>query len=182
MGCGKKAAPLPPMRSVPAPVENLRIRQVGERLVVSLPVPARRADGSRLSADATLHLMMSAADPPPRQPMVLVQTASVSWAIPAADWDLYRQGNRLDIPLTLGTIAKQLGTPEGSALHGRKLSFAAEVSELGHHRSDPSDIQAIPICEPPAPPRHAAARVTEEGIALTWDPPQDPGQVRVYRR
>ena len=180
-GCGKKAAPLPPLRSVPAAVEGMRIRQVGERLIVSLPVPARRADGSRITSDSTLHLMMTAADPPPRQPMALVQTAPVSWALPAAAWDTYRQGSRLDIPISLATISRQLALADAGALHGRRLSFVAEVSEVQHRRSDPSDIETFPVCAPPAAPGHAGARVQEEGIALAWDP-SPAGPVTIYRR
>ncbi len=182
-GCGKKASPMPPLRNVPAPVENLGIRQVGDRLILSFPPPARRADGSRLSADTTVHLLMTAADPPPRQPMALVQSAAVSWRIPASEWHSYRQGDRLDIPLSLGRIASELTLAEGArSLHGRRLSFVAEVSEVGHRTSDPSDIETISVCAPPSPPAGASVRILEEGLLVTWEPAAEPGKLHLYRR
>ena len=45
-GCGKKGPPLPPLLIVPAPVENLVVRRLGDQIHVQLSVPSQNVDGA----------------------------------------------------------------------------------------------------------------------------------------
>jgi hypothetical protein len=45
-GCGKKGPPLAPLRPVPARVEDLTVRRLGNDVYLQFTIPARNADGS----------------------------------------------------------------------------------------------------------------------------------------
>ena len=170
-GCGKKGPPLAPIRNVPERVGRLHVRQVGERILLGFSRPGARTDGTALSPDARVELLMSLRDPAPRRPREIEADAALWWVLPASEWKLYAQGNRLEVPLTLTRIAGDLEIPGGAAsLRGRRLSFVAQVVEGKRDRSDPSDIETFVVCDPPAPPGRVAARIAEDGLALTWSP------------
>jgi hypothetical protein len=173
-GCGKKGPPLPPIRSVPEKVGRFSIRQVGDHLVLSFPRPTSRIGGAPLEADARVELLMTLRDPVPRRAREIELDPSLTWTIPSSEWKIYEQGRRLEVGLTLGRIAQGLELPGGAAaLKGRKLSFIIDVIDKKRMRSDPSGIETFAVCDPPVAPEASAARVTEEGLLLTWRPGPD---------
>jgi hypothetical protein len=69
VACGKKGDPLPPLRLVPAPAEEVTLRQVGDRLRLSWKAPARNEDGSSESVDLeTARVLRRVIDVPPAPP------------------------------------------------------------------------------------------------------------------
>ena len=169
-GCGKKGPPLPPLRVIPERVSRVTLRQTGDRLVLSLPRPKSRTDGTPLGPDTRIELLMSVRDPAPKRPREIALEPSLTWSIPSGEWSAYMQGQRMEVGLDLARIASTLEVPTGPAgLRGRKMTFIVEVVEDRKH-SEPSDVESIVICQPPAAPVATAARITEDGILLNWSP------------
>ncbi len=180
-GCGKKGPPLPPLRTAPEKVSGLRVRQVGDRLVLSFARPTARDDGSPLGPRAVVEILMTPRDPAPRRASEIQQEPALTWTIPAEEWPGYSQGERLDVALSLARIAEGIGTPAGAdALKGRKLSFIAQVVEPKNKHSIPSDIETFIICSPPPAPASAAGRLVEEGLALSWGAGDGAGTAAVF--
>lgn len=180
-GCGKKGPPLPPLGHHPLPVENLSARQVGPRIILTMPRPERRTDGTPIGPDAAIEIFMTAREPPPKRALDVEQEPALSWRIPPGGWGPYAQGKRLEVGLALDRIATGLDPRVGAAdLSGRKLSFVVVVEE-GRKRSDPSEIRTHAVCDPPRPPA-LAARNVEEGIQVTWEAGAAPGDIVIYRR
>lgn len=147
------------------------IRQVGDRLILSLPRPKSRTDGAPLGSDARIELLMTLTDPAPKRPREIELAPALTWTIPHGQWSDYAQGQRIDVTLPLDRIAAGLALATGaSALKGRKLSFIAEVVEGKRERSEPSSIESFVVCEPPPSPLAATGRITQEGILLDWKP------------
>src|SRR5262245_3947663 len=166
-GCGKKGYPLPPLRLVPEAVGSLHARQVGDRIVLSLPRPTSRTDGGPLGPDAAIELLMSVREPAPRRPGEVEADPTLRWALQAPQWDAYAQGERVEVSLGLARIADHLGL-SGGLEKGRHLSFVARVVEPKGLRSDPTEVVTLAICEPPAAPAGAFAWIAEQGLRLQW--------------
>lgn len=167
--CGKKGLPLPPLKIRPERVEELRIRQVGEKLILSMSPPDSRDDGTALGVGARLEIMMTAREPIPKSGKEVELDHSLRWSIAAGEWHAYEQGQRLDVTLSLGRIAEGLGlSSEPGVLRGRELSFIAEVVESRKERSLPSNLWRLRVCEPPRAPIDVAGRLLEEGLLITW--------------
>jgi len=166
---------------VPEPVQRLGIRQVGEKIVLTLTRPASRTDDAPLGPDAVLEMLMSAREPSPRRPAEIEQDPAITWRIPVSEWDAYAQGRRIEVGLSLARIAQELKLQGGGeALRSRRLSFIAIVGEGGRRRrSEPSEVQTLIVCAPPPAPAAVAAKVVEEGILVSWSgtPP-----FRIYRQ
>jgi len=182
--CGKKGPPLPPLRSNPEAVERVGSRQVGDMIILSFPRPKARTDGTPLGPDTEIELLMVAREPAPRRVLEIEQHADVTWSIPRAEWDAYRQGDRMEMGLSLARISAGLKLPEGApSLKGRKLSFLLQVVEGARKRSAPSEIETLTVCDPPGPPS-GVVEVMEDGLRLTWSSadPADGSRFNVYRQ
>jgi hypothetical protein len=170
-GCGKKGPPLPPLRSVPERVARASIRQVGDRLVMTFPRPASRTDGTPLGPDASLEVLMTARYPAPKRAAEIELSPDLSWTVPRSQWDAYTQGRRMEVGLSLGSLAAALDQPQGGdAMKHRKLSFVVTIVEARNKRSLPSEIETFEICEPPPAPAAIAVRIVEDGLLLAWTP------------
>src|SRR5207245_4146471 len=56
-GCGKKGPPLPPVRILPRPAQNVHVRQAGADVVVETNLSLSRSDGTLLGANATVRIL-----------------------------------------------------------------------------------------------------------------------------
>ncbi|MGH9868437.1 MAG: fibronectin type III domain-containing protein [Candidatus Polarisedimenticolia bacterium] len=186
-GCGKKGAPQAPLRTLPEPVTGLRVRQVGEQVVLSLERPSSHTNGTPLAPDAALEILMTAREPVPRTAAEVLASPAVRWTVPISQWDDYARERRMEVGLRLSSIASALELPEGAAaLKGRKLSFVVGVVEQERLRSPSAKVITLKVCEPPPPPAGVSARPDEAGIIVTWDLPAGTGTpgagYHVYRQ
>ncbi len=67
-GCGKKGPPLPPLRPVPAAIEKLSARRLGETVRLEFTIPDRNRDGSRPADLTRVEIYGLTIDPSGRQP------------------------------------------------------------------------------------------------------------------
>jgi hypothetical protein len=185
-GCGKRGAPLPPVRVLPEPVKELQVRQIGEAVVLSFRAPSARTDGTPLAEGSDLLVLMSAREPVPRSARELVEAPAVSWTIESSRWPAYARGPMLEVPLRLPSIAAALELPGGaSSLSGRRLSFAVQVREPGRRPSLPAGVGSLAVCAAPDPPADVEAVPEEAGVRVAWaipagGPPRE--GFRVFRQ
>ena len=181
--CGKKGPPLPPERTVPQATSALRAHQVGDRVLLALSAPSHRTDGTPLPPTASLDIHLSLKTPPPESPRAVLSQPAATWSIPADQWDRYRRGERLEIPLPLDRIMTALPAREpGWTIEGKQLSFVAEVVDEKRH-SVPSPVATLAACAAPRPPSGPVVRVVPDGARIEWAAEAGAsGTVNVYRR
>lgn len=187
--CGKKGAPEPPLRVQPEPIKAMRVRQIGDRVVVSFPRPARRTDGSALPEGTELELLMTVREPPPRSPREVQDSPSVRWAFPDTAWDDYAKDKQLEVSVSLQKIASALEMPGGAAgLNGRALAFIAGLREPGKRHPVVGGLGTMRVCLAPTAAAQVETRAQEPGIQVTWQAAAEPlpgparSGFRVYRR
>lgn len=182
--CGKKGAPLPPLRVVPESIGQLDARQVGDRILLAFKRPAVRSDGSPLDPETTIDIHVTGEVPPPTDPIAIADGALASWSIPFSDWDRYSRDGRMIVPLGVGSIARALGLPESTqAIRGRRVAFVVEAVASPRRRSESSTISGLTICDPPKAPSTVRAEAIPEGMSLTWSfDAAAEGEVLIFRR
>jgi len=78
-GCGKKGPPLPPIVRIPAGIEQLTTRRVGNDVLVTMMVPAENIDKSKPADIAKIDLYAySGTTPPPRAQFLSASTLVAS--------------------------------------------------------------------------------------------------------
>ena len=188
-GCGKKGVPQPPLQVRPAPVASLKARQRGEKVVVTLQEPRKRTDGTSFEEQVVLRLTMLTTDEAivparrgrrGRQAPSAQPAGAVSWVVPREEWAAYRVEKRLEIPLSISSL--DLKPSSGStSLAGRRVSFLAEVQEGKRKKSPLVPPVSLALCDAPAPPSRAEARIASSGIAIGWSGGSGGGVVHLYR-
>lgn len=119
-GCGKKGPPLPPLRPVPAALEKLSARRLGDTVRLEFTIPDRNQDGSRPADLTRVEIYGLTIDPSGRQPEFreFLKTATVVAAIdvrpPGADSAPVTSGMPADTRLAQAATAsvEERLTPE----------------------------------------------------------------------
>jgi hypothetical protein len=144
--CGKRGDPLPPFPKTPQPVAGLALAQRGDGLIVTYEVPRLTTAGQRL---------------------------------PVLDVEL----QRADAEGDFGKIAQKSRTrvAPGEAVEtrlplpppGTEVRVAVRAISSGQ-ASTLTPVVTLTSRPPPPPPRGLAARLTEDGVALSWTVPDMP--------
>jgi hypothetical protein len=190
-GCGKKGVPLPPLRVRPEVVKGLKVRQRGDKVLISLDEPKRRTDGSEYQEDVVLRLTLL---PEPGAPGPVVKgrrarasaalkgAGAVSWLVPRETWSSYRVGPTLEIPISLRSLEMKPASG-ATSLAGRQASFVAEVQEGKRKKSALTPPIPLTLCDPPPVPTDVEARLSATGIAVWWNVAVAPAthEIHLYR-
>jgi hypothetical protein len=178
--CGKQGNPMPPLRDVPAPVQDLRARQQGTRILLDFTYPKTTPAGTALEGISAVEVWESQ-QPAPREgapqaidPRVFNSSAKVVQTLREADVAAVTFGDRLILALPL---------PEPLEEPARTRYYAVRtVGKLEADRSEPSNQVALLPKAPPAPPGTVAAVAQPEGISVEWAPVEGALGYNVYRR
>ncbi|MGH9391407.1 MAG: hypothetical protein ACRD1Z_17510, partial [Vicinamibacteria bacterium] len=193
IACGKKGDPLPPLRLVPAPAEELTLRQVGDRLRLGWKAPARNQDGSSENVDLesvrVLRRVMDVPAPPPA-PAAESPTEEPS-AAPAAPPAPAPPPFRSEAVVVAEVDSLKLGETTGHeepidpSWIGKRVEYAV-IYENGKGRESPlSDVAGIDPVAALAPTGPPKAEAGDGFVALRWSPPPEaPASLTfsVYRR
>ncbi|HEX6863494.1 MAG TPA: hypothetical protein VF414_11795, partial [Thermoanaerobaculia bacterium] len=116
VACGNQGDPAPPLRSVPAPTSDLKVRQQGNRLLLEFTFPQTTPAGTALGGITSVEVW-EAVQPAPREgkpapidPRAFQAAATQKLTLAQQDVGPATFGNRILIPLPLPEPAP--ATPE----------------------------------------------------------------------
>lgn len=158
-------------------------------MILTLPEPRKRTDGSDLGGNALLRLTLvpEGQTVAPKSRGRRARGAGgargsqpVSWVIPRAEWGRYRVEGRLEIPISIASLEMK-PPPDTTSLAGKKASFVAEIEEGPSEKSAAAPPVALTLCEAPLPPSGLEARPSSAGMSLWWRSERPSSEVHLYR-
>jgi hypothetical protein len=178
--CGKKGDPLPPLRAIPAPVQDLALHQQGTDFILSFSYPKATISGGPLPGINRIELL-SATFPPPAEgfkievePRRFAAAAEVSRLLNEADLSSATSGDSvfLRLPVPAATEAERKADFFGV----RILAANGEISGL-------SNVVGMVPGTPPEPPKDLAVVPGPDGLTVRWQSADEPAEgFVVYRR
>jgi predicted small lipoprotein YifL len=181
-GCGKKGDPLPPLRFVPAPTQDLSIHQQGNILIFQMGYPQTTAAGQLLPGISGVEIFqfrINISDPnrlPTVDPRMFQGGAERMVTLTGPELTAAIAGNRIEAKLPLVEI------PDDPALF---VFGVRTVSDSGE-ASDTSNLVQVVLREAAAPPGDFRTTSTASGVQLDWQAPAgNRGDVvgyNIYRR
>jgi hypothetical protein len=166
-GCGKRGLPSPPEPRGPLAPEEIRVRQLGTDVIVSLRVPAPR--GAKFAQEPVRVEIVRVSyapgyDSPPDPDAFRRRGEDAGWL----EADPLPSGTRVRV----ADRALEVAGPDFPI--GWTLRYGARVRDR-RGRSSPLVVSGdlIPI-PPPAAPTSLSAVVTAEGVRLDWVGPSSP--------
>jgi predicted small lipoprotein YifL len=178
-GCGKQGPPLPPLRSVPAPTSDLKIRQQGNRLLLDFAFPQVTPGGTALGGVTSVEVWEAVqpapkeGKPAPLDPRVFQGAAKLKLTLGPQDVGPATFGSRLLVPLTLPEPLPE--TPEAHY-------FAVRTTGPTGDRSELSNQVVIVPATPPSAPERLSVTARPDGVLVEWSGTDGAAGYNVYRR
>jgi hypothetical protein len=172
-GCGSQGTPLPPSLELPKPVADLKATRKGDKVLLTWTAPRDTTDKLRIKEAITTRACRTTAKPAsmectpvPEAPagQAPARTSTYTDALP-------------------GEFQEQ--NPTGLAV------YTVEVLNARGRSAGPSNAARVPLAPTLPPPTDVKARVTAEGVSLSFSPPLTPpamarGEItyllRIHRR
>jgi hypothetical protein len=182
-GCGRKGPPLVPLVRVPAPVEDLTLRRMGEEVYITFTVPARNVDGSTPPDLTRVELLALDAEAPPAPPdfrRMAVPVATIAVSPSVADGARASpEASRTAAPGERITV-RDTRDPAAAAAGASRFYLALAYGP--RDRTSPG-AGAVPLPAGPAPEPPDALEVTfsAEAITLTWAASGGVSGYHIYR-
>ena len=189
-GCGKKGPPLPPVRILPRPAQNVHVRQLGPDIVIEATLSLSRTDGSPLGPGAAVHVMKMRPAPTLKPGgvsvrylmLVFQKEAKVAVSLSGAELQRATASGRL---VYLDRAAADVGTGAVPGAPGPRYLYSVQIVDERGERSPPSVPQEIQVAPPPKAPVGLVATAAEGEVRLSWES-GEPGTTKelfnVYRR
>ncbi len=161
-GCGAPGEPVPPSPPIPAAVNDLTARQVGDAVLLTFTLPGKSTLGERLTEIPTLEVLRgslrSDGTPNPRSFRV-VDT------VPGTLLGGYVQQGKVQFP--------EPYAPKETRDQPGKIALYRVRTRVSERKSS-ADSKEVSLSLYPVPEKIPAlsARVTEKSIQLNWTPPQ----------
>lgn len=171
-GCGSQGNPLPPSLELPKPVSDLKAARKGDQVRLTWTAPRETTDKLRIKEAGKTRVCRFAAAPAARECMEVAELPA--GPAPASGAASYTDA----LPREL-----QEQNPTGFAV------YTVEVTNARDRSAGPSNAVRVPLAPTLPPPTGLQARVTAEGIALSFSAPSPPAardtfthSLRIYRR
>jgi hypothetical protein len=183
VSCGKKGDPLPPLRLVPAPPDELKLRQSGDRLQLTFRAPARNEDGSSDKVDLESARVMRRVREIPTAPEAPTETPEPSEEV-EAEAPLGEPAPAAPPFASEAVVASEIPSaePGESKAHeelidpawiGKRVEYAVIYRNGSGRESARSEIVAIDPVAPLARPALLAAEAGDGFVSLRWSAPQE---------
>jgi len=159
-GCGYVGDPLPPALNIPKPVEDLRVMQVGDKLLVDFTIPLQTMEGLPVRNLGPIELRIGPGGSPFDQGQ---------WAASARE-----------IPLTAaapGAVHKEIPLAEWTS---KEVVAGLRLSNDSERKSQWSNLVSVRVQLPVPVPAPLKAEATATGVRLTW--PATGSNYRVFRK
>lgn len=180
-GCGNQGDPSPPLRSVPAPTTDLKVRQQGDRLLLEFTFPQTTPAGIALGGVTSVEVW-EAVQPAPREGKPAPIDARIFQAAATRKIALGQQdvgpatfGNRILIPVPLPAPATPEARPEARY-------YAVRTTGPNGDQSEFSNQVAIVPGTPPAAPERLSVTARPDGVLVEWSGTEGAAAYNVYRR
>jgi len=177
-GCASIGPPLPPALELPRPPADLRAVRKGEKITLSWTVPTRTMERQNVRSLGKTRVCRGL-DTNLKQ-----CNATIGEVAPPADFAKKKDGQKLASSYT-DTLPADFQRRNALA----SATYAVEVLNGYGRAGGLSNQVKVPLAETPAPPTDFSARVTAQGVEVTWTgavKPPVPGAIRygyrVYRR
>ncbi|MEM6792609.1 MAG: hypothetical protein AAF725_01385 [Acidobacteriota bacterium] len=164
VSCGKKGDPLPPLRIVPLPTQDLKVRQQGSWIQLELAYPATTVSGAALGGIDTLELhqlskpALSDGAAPSATAQEFNAGADILMTLRGTELDSAIVGDRVQFRLPL---ADPLPDPVMGSIYAVRTTKGPEVSDFSNR------VVLVPV-EPPTPPRGLEVEGLRNGVELRW--------------
>ena len=185
-GCGKKGDPLPPVRAIPAAIQDLAIRQQGGSLYLEMAYPKVTLSGEALPGIDKIEILELRRPAPAVgfevevQPREFAGAAQTYLELGGEPLKASTFGDRLSVRLELTDLPEE---PTEARI------FGTRVTATNGEASGISNLAAIVPRQPPEPPGGLTLLPGPEGIEVRWQPvkaadPEEPGieGFHIYRR
>jgi uncharacterized protein len=184
-GCGRKGPPLPPLRLEPAPITDVELRRIEERVEIAFTVPAANADGSTPSVLDRIEVYAASAAPGAPAPSVvqiLDDPKNLKGTVRIRDESATAEGGSPDRGVAPGertVFIDRNGTdlrgPDAPVLH------YLVVGVVGRSRkARPSGPFEVPLSVEPPAPQGLVIAYDEQELNLTWQQGAEGDRFRVY--
>jgi len=179
--CGKKGPPLPPIRIEPAPPGVLKVRQIGQEVVLTGTLSGTRTDGSLLGSGTEVRVLRMTATETLRPGSVSERYMTQQFTKQARSVATIK-GEQLAKELAARRIVYHDGEIEASS--GATMLYALQVFEADGRRSPMRLPVAIELVSPPPAPSGLRVEVAEGEVRLSWAPGAESahGPYNIYRR
>lgn len=179
--CGKKGDPIPPLRAVPKPVEDLALRQQGSDFLLEFTYPTVTLGGTAIPGLEQVEVLQFVQPPPPEDLSATVDPRQVSAAgtsiavLTPDDLSSATSGNRVFLRLPVPATAEG-DEPPLYAFGVRTTANNGEISGI-------SNIVSVVPQTPPEPPRDLRLIPSPQGLRIDWSFDGEEMQgFNVYRR
>jgi hypothetical protein len=176
VSCGSPAPPLPPSLELPEPVRDFRAVRKGDKVTLTWTVPAQTTEQRNIRRPIEMEICRAFSQ--------LQQCG-----IPLATVHPQKLPTSKTSPQQLETYTDQLSQSLQFENPTANLVYAVNVLNSYGRTAGLSNHARVPAAPTLAAPENLEARVTAEGIRLTWQPISNPPQIsglhfayRVYRR
>ncbi len=183
--CGKKGPPLPPVRILPRPAQNVHVRQVGGDIVVEASLSLTRTDGTPLGPDATVRILRmpptATLKPGMVSPRYLVATFQKEAKVVGA-----LTGSALQQAASDGHLVfhDSEALTEPGAAKGGHFMYGIQVVDANGEKSALTVPLDIELTEAPPTPVRLTVETAEGEVRLRWEPgnPDTKGELyNIYR-
>jgi hypothetical protein len=167
-GCAAEGPPHPPRVQRPVKVEDLKVRQFGERLRLSFTTPRRTTDGRRLTKPIEVRIFRQVIPAGEHTPIPFVPAKP--WvSLAAASLVPFTRGNQIDYEDRLSAVdfGRLIGAAFSFQIITLTRGFRGRVRE-----SDPSNVARIRLLNVSLPVQNLRVTPTPEGPRLSWSRPQ----------
>ncbi len=167
--CGKRGPSLPPIRVNPAKAGDLKVRQIGDSVILRFVVPQKNTDGSSIQGSLSASVLCS-----------VEQVQEETSTFPSYDEFLKKAKIwlKIDPEALIQKTTKGMAHVEdniferyGEKALGKRFSYAIQLTDEKGKISPISNISSLITGKTLAAPTLLHAKVLEEGVQLSWEPP-----------
>jgi hypothetical protein len=189
LGCGKRGDPLPPLRPVPARIEDLAAMRLPDRVELHWTIPAANMDGTTPPAVDRVDLFavtLPSESPAPGAEAIVDGRQLIARMIVRRD----AQGppaagappDTRPVPGERATFVDRAPVEGADGPQTRHYVAIAAAGASGNGRpGPPSPVVSVPLGALPSPPAGVTLTHDETNIRLSWEPAEASQVYRVYR-
>lgn len=167
LSCASQVPPQPPRVQHPERITDVKVKQVGETLLLSFTPPVLATDGERLTKPLEIKIFRSIT-PAGQRPQAMGTNLKLWLTLFSSQFPRYRQGARIVYP-------EHLSQQQFNQWLGATLTFAVQPLTRGfRHRpilGQQSNVARTVLLDVSGPVQNLVITPTQNALELHWSPP-----------